>query len=181
MSMTEEQIKAVREAVGQLKDTDGNGLVPLKYKRFDKSLPALYRDNVWNAGYDLFARLNAPVTVKPGQSIKVPLNVATEIPPMAVGLLFQRSSTYDKWSLEIVNGAGVIDSLFRGDGDEWKAQFRNASNQPVTIKNGDKLCQAVFVAILPLILAEVDTLENPDRGGFGTSFDNAEVIQDVGR
>jgi len=149
----------------------------INYKRFDKTLPALHRDHDGNAGFDLFARLDAPITIMPGEVVRIPLNVATEIPPNGVGLLFQRSSTYRKWGIKLTNSVGVIDSSFSGDGDEWQAEFKNETDKPVTIYPGDKICQAVFVQLLPVILREVDHLGNPDRGGFGTSFDNANDLK----
>ena len=79
----------------------------IKYKRFDKSLPALHRDSERNAGFDLFARLNKPLYVNPGEVVLIPLNIATEIPPNAVGLVFQRSSTYRKWGIKLTNNVGV--------------------------------------------------------------------------
>lgn len=149
----------------------------IRYKRFNKQLPALFKDNDGNAGYDLFARLDAPLYLNPGETALIPLNVATEIPPNAVGLVFQRSSTYRKWGIKLTNGVGVIDSSYRGDNDEWMAEFKNETDRQVVIHNGDKICQAVFLPLLPVELVEVDCLNNPNRGGFGTTFDNVKEIK----
>ena len=153
------------------------GKYTIKYKRFDKELPALFKDHDGNAGYDLFARLDAPIYLNPGEVAFIPLNVATEIPLNAVGLVFQRSSTYRKWGIRLTNGVGVIDSSYRGDNDEWGAEFKNETNRQVVINNGDKICQALFLPLLPVELIEVDHLGNQDRGGFGTTFDNANEIR----
>lgn len=146
----------------------------MRYKRFDKELHALERRQ-GDAGYDLFAR--EEVTLQPGEIARIPLNVATEIPSGAVGLLFQRSSTFSKWGIKLTNGVGVIDSNYSGDGDEWCAEVRNETDKPITIKRGDKICQAVFLPLLPMELVEVDCLGNADRGGFGTTQDN--YLEDV--
>lgn len=146
----------------------------IRFKRFDRTLPALFRENVGNAGYDLFAR--EMVIFNPGDVKKVKLNVATEIPPEAVGLLFQRSSTFKKWGLKLTNSVGVIDSLYCGDNDEWMGEFRNETASPVTVVPGDKICQVVFLSLFNAELDEVDQLGNKDRGGFGTSFDNASEL-----
>ncbi|GEA16813.1 putative deoxyuridine 5'-triphosphate nucleotidohydrolase YncF [Moorella sp. E308F] len=143
----------------------------MNYRRFDKTIPALYRDNIGNAGYDLFAR--EEVTLQPGEYKRIPLNVATEIPIGAVGLLFQRSSLFHRLGLRLTNGVGVIDASYRGDGDEWQAEFQNVTDEPVTVRKGDKICQAVFVPILHMELIEKDSLGNEDRGGFGSTFHNA--------
>lgn len=144
----------------------------LRYKRFSKELPALHRVNPHNAGYDLFARIDASISVTPGDVVRIPLNVATAIPPHGVGLLFQRSSTFQKWGLRLTNGVGVIDSCFSGEGDEWIAEFQNMTPVTQVVRHGDKLCQAVFVPLLNLRLEECESLSNPNRGGFGTSFNN---------
>jgi dUTP pyrophosphatase len=146
----------------------------LEYRRFDKTLPALSRENERNAGFDLFARLDKPVVLAPGEVAVIPLNVATLIPSFGVGLLFQRSSTFRKWGIKLTNSVGVIDSLFCGDGDEWAGEFKNEKNEHAVISNGDKICQAVFLPILPVVLREVEEMGNDTRGGFGISYDNAK-------
>lgn len=151
----------------------------INYKRFDNNLPALYKEDDGNAGFDLFARLEAPIVVQPGEVILIPLNVATEIPVNAVGLLFQRSSTYRKWKVKLTNNVGVIDSTYRGDSDEWCAEFKNEGTTLTTINPGDKLCQALFLNIADVILVEKSKLGNPDRGGFGTSGSNINDLDNI--
>lgn len=148
----------------------------IKYKRENKELPALHRDSHLNAGYDLFANIPAPLGVAPGDEVFISLNVATEIPEGMVGLVFQRSSTYRKWGLKLTNGVGVIDALYRGDTDIWGAEFKNESDRTITLNPGDKVCQAVFLELPFVVLEEVNHLGNEDRGGFGTSFDNAKEL-----
>lgn len=154
----------------------GRGVaVPVPFRRFDTDLPVPSKEEEGNAGFDLFARLNdgEEIVIQPGEYAMIPLNLATEIPFGIVGLLFQRSSTYKKWGIKLTNGVGVIDAIFSGDGDEWQGQFKNETTLPVMVRRGDKICQALFIPLAPVALVEVDKLGNPDRGGFGTSFDNA--------
>ncbi|WP_426455440.1 dUTP diphosphatase (plasmid) [Paenibacillus sp. S-38] len=160
-----------REGVNAM--IQGSAPETLAYKRFDKELHGFYKEDPGNAGYDLFARLDAPTLIFPGEAVVIPLNVAAEIPMGFVGLLFQRSSTYRKWKVKLTNGVGVIDASFSGDGDEWGAEVKNESSEPVTIHPGDKICQALFFKLADLVLLEKRKLEGTDRGGFGTSFDNA--------
>lgn len=161
-------------------------VVYMPYKRFDKNLPGLYKEDYRNAGFDVFANLYdpevdeeyppAPIRLAPGEVKRIPLNIATKIPFYGVGLLFQRSSTYSKWKVKLTNGVGVIDSLFCGDGDQWLAEFKNESDKEVVIEHGDKICQAVFLPLLPVVPIEVDELGKENRGGYGTSFDNAREL-----
>lgn len=161
----------VQESVAPLR-----GVPRMRYRRFDKSQPALHRESTGNAGYDLFARLDEPILILPKDRLTIPLNIATEIPLGGVGLLFQRSSTFKKWGIKLTNSVGVIDASYSGDGDEWAGEFRNETDYPVIIQPGDKICQALFFDTMPLIMEEVDELGNTDRGGFGTTFDNAEEV-----
>lgn len=155
----------------------GGAGYPIPFRRFDKELPTLFREDEGNAGFDLFARLEEDLIIQPGEVVMIPLNLAVKMPRLVVGLLFQRSSTYNKWGIKLTNGVGVIDSTFSGDGDEWEAQFKNETDSPVTVRRGDKICQAVFLPLFPVVPFEVEKLDDTDRGGFGTSLDNAELIQ----
>lgn len=151
--------------------------IPLPFRRFNKGIPALFKEDEGNAGYDLFARLEKPLTLSPGEVALIPLNVATQMDIRVVGLLFQRSSTFRKWGVQLTNSVGVIDSLFSGNEDEWAAEFQNVTDEFKTINNGDKICQAVFLNLAPVTPVEQDKLNGANRGGFGTSFDNAEARQ----
>lgn len=141
----------------------------IKYRRINKEIPALIKKDSLNAGYDLFANLPSPIVIMPGEVTRINLNVATEIPEGLVGLVFQRSSTYSKWGVKLTNNVGVIDSSYRGNQDVWLAEFKNETEEPVTINPGDKLCQAIFLSLPSIMLEEVDSLSNRNRGGFGTS------------
>ncbi|MEC0276889.1 dUTP diphosphatase [Peribacillus frigoritolerans] len=177
----EEELNVAKAKKQEMKSASSAELLyfasELPYKRFDTNLPALFKEDEKNAGFDLFARLEESLTLQPGEVAVIPLNVATEIPGYGVGLLFQRSSTYRKWKVKLTNGVGVVDALFAGNGDEWGAEFKNESTEPTTINSGDKVCQAVFLSLLPVKPKEYAELGNANRGGFGTSFDNAENLK----
>lgn len=168
--------EAMKEKEVKLKDKSNEVVLP--YKRFDTTLPALFKEDEGNAGFDLFARLEEPVFLKPGETTVIPLNVATQIPVFAVGLLFQRSSTFRKWKVRLTNGVGIVDSLFKGPTDEWGAEFQNMSDEITVINNGDKVCQAVFLNLLPISLKEETHFNTNNRGGFGTSFDSSNELGD---
>lgn len=146
----------------------------MRFKIFDENYPAPHREE-GNAGYDLFSR--DELCLLPGETGKVRLNFACEIPDGMVGLMFQRSSTFKKWGVRLTNNVGVIDSSYCGDGDEWQAEFQNMTPAAITIQKGDKVCQALFMPIALPELVQVESLGNEDRGGFGTSFDNSRELK----
>lgn len=149
----------------------------LKYKVFNENVMGMHKDSADDAGFDLFARQE--VTLQPQETALIGLNVAIEMPCNSiVGLLFQRSSTYRKWGVRLTNNVGVIDFKYRGDGDEWMGEFKNETDKPITIKVGDKICQALFLQLAPITaVSKVDQLGNADRGGFGTTGTTQEDVK----
>ena len=82
-----------------------------------------------------------------------------------------RSSTYKNFGLIQTNHMGVIDESYKGDADEWK--WPALAMRDTEVHVGDRLCQFRIMKHQPQInFLEVDSLENEDRGGFGTSGTN---------
>ena len=101
----------------------------------------------------------------------IPLGVCMELPKGFEGHLCPRSSTFKRWGLLQANSMGIFDNSFCGDGDEWG--FPCYATRPVDIKKGDRLCQFRIIENQPPILfEEVETLGNPDRGGWGSTGGN---------
>lgn len=101
----------------------------------------------------------------------IPLGVCMELPNGYEGHLCPRSSTFKRWGLLQANSMGIFDNSFCGDGDEWG--FPCYATRPVDIKKGDRLCQFRIIENQPpIIFEEVETLGNPDRGGWGSTGGN---------
>jgi dUTP pyrophosphatase len=66
------------------------------------------------AGADLYACLDAPVTVQPGETAWIPTGIALEVPKGCAGLVYARSGLGVKRGLAPANKVGVIDSDYRG-------------------------------------------------------------------
>lgn len=115
------------------------------------------------------------------QSCLVPLGVCMEIPKGFEAIVVPRSSTFKKYGILQSNSVGVIDGSFSSDKDEWKmpmvatrsvvipkgtrvAQFRIQLSQKATS------CQKLkWLVSSNVKLMKVDTLDNPERGGFGST------------
>jgi len=88
-----------------------------------------------SAGVDLSADLREPITVSPGENVKIPTGLAIELPSQSVvALVFARSGLASRHGIGLTNGVGVIDSDYRG---EIQVLIQNLGTQPVTIKPGD--------------------------------------------
>ena len=122
-----------------------------------------------SAGVDLSAGLGEPITVSPGENVKIPTGVAIELPnPSVVALVFARSGLASRHGIGLTNGVGVIDSDYRG---EIQVLIQNLGNDPVTIKPGDRIAQMVFMPIFRAIFEDVAELQETARGagGFGST------------
>lgn len=138
----------------------------IKIKRFDKELPLPKYKTEGAVAFDLYTRES--VTLEPGEVKLIPLNVALEFPKGYVALLANRSSTY-KLGITCVNGIGVGDYDYRGDNDEYMFPALNYTNEVVTVDKGTRCCQMLILPVEVVDIKEVDSLENDDRGGFGST------------
>ena len=120
------------------------------------------------AGADLYAALDAPLTLTPGQTALVPTGVAMAIPAGYVGLVFARSGLACKRDLAPANKVGVIDSDYRG---EIMVALHNHGALPQTVEPGERIAQ---IALVPFLHAEFDAVAELDAtergtGGFGST------------
>ncbi len=140
-------------------------LVPIK--RIDKDLPLPAYHSAGAAGFDLLCREER--TVAPGAVALLPANVIVATPPGYMLLVAARSSTPWRKGLSVPHGIGVIDQDYCGPDDEIHVQVYNFTAAPVTVQRGERIAQAVFVRIAQAVWDEVDAVEAPTRGGFGST------------
>lgn len=115
---------------------------------------------------DLYS--NEEVPMIPGQRYVVPLGVAMELPEGYEAIVAPRSSTFKTWGVLQTNSIGVIDESYKGDNDEWCMSVYATREE--TIHKGDKICQfRIQEKMPPITFVEVSSLDNPDRGGFGST------------
>ena len=120
------------------------------------------------AGADLYACLDAPVTVAPGEIFWVPTGIALEVPKGCAGLIYARSSMGTKRGLAPANKVGVIDSDYRG---EVRVVLLNHSKQEQTIVPGERVAQLIITPVLTPQYEETEELSDTQRGvgGFGST------------
>ena len=122
----------------------------------------------FSAGADLFACLDEPLTILPGETGLISLGISLEIPAGYAGLVFARSGLATKRSLAPANKVGVIDSDYRG---ELFVPLYNHGTAPQTIENGERIAQLIVTPYLTAKFVEADTLSETVRGagGFGST------------
>ena len=116
-------------------------------------------------------RVAEDVVMKKGEFRLIRLGVAMELPQGYEAHVVPRSSTYKNFGLIQTNHMGVIDESYKGDADEWK--WPALAMRDTEVHVGDRLCQFRIMKHQPQInFLEVDSLDNEDRGVFGTSGTN---------
>ena len=143
----------------------------VKVKKLDPKAKLPKYGTVFSAGADLCACLDAPVTLRPGETRMISIGIAMEIPEGYAGLVFARSGLATKRDLAPANKVGVIDSDYRG---EFFVPLHNHGAVPQTIEPGDRIAQMILTPYLTANFIEADTLSDTVRGegGFGSTGTN---------
>ena len=119
------------------------------------------------AGADLYACLEAPVTIDPHATVLVPTGLSLEIPVGWAGLVYARSGLASKRNLAPANKVGVIDSDYRG---EIIVSLHNHSEVEQLISDKERIAQLVIAPYYTADFVE-DELDDTVRGtnGFGST------------
>ncbi len=122
----------------------------------------------FSAGADLYALLDEPAIIAPGETKLIHTGLAMAIPEGLVGLIFARSGMATKRGLAPANKVGVIDSDYRG---ELMVALHNQGSIPQTVENGERIAQMSFI---PYYTAEFDLKDELSEtvrgaGGFGST------------
>ncbi len=130
----------------------------------DLALPA--RATPLSSGFDLRARLDAPLTLQPGQRALIPTGIAIALPEHYEAQVRPRSGLALRTGIMLVNSPGTVDADYRG---EISVIAINAGSEPVTIERGDRVAQLVVQQVPEVVFDEVDVLPDTTRGagGFG--------------
>ena len=137
--------------------------------KIGREIPAPYYASPGAAAMDLHACVDGEVTIPPRGRAVIPTGIAIALPdPGYVALIFARSGLGIKHGIAPANCVGVIDSDYRG---EVKVGLQNSSEEPYTVRPGDRIAQ---LAVLPVFQAELvwtEDLDETDRGsgGFGST------------
>ena len=120
------------------------------------------------AGADLYACLEAPVTIQPHETYLVPTGLSLELPVGWAGMVHARSGMATKRHLAPANKVGVIDCDYRG---EVMVSLHNHSNSPQTVEPGERIAQLVIMPYLTARFFEAGELSDTVRGegGFGST------------
>ena len=120
------------------------------------------------AGADIYACLEAAVTIPAGKTVFISTGLAMEVPRGCAGLIYARSSMGSKRGLAPANKVGVIDSDYRG---QVMVALHNHSQEDQVVNPGERVAQLIITPVFTPGFREVDDLSETDRGsgGFGST------------
>ena len=103
-----------------------------------------------------------------GEYRLIPLGIAVALPEGYEAHVVPRSSTFRNYGILQTNSMGVVDGSYCGDGDQWR--WPVYATRDTVIPKNTRICQFRVVENQPpLTFLRVERLENPDRGGFGST------------
>lgn len=140
----------------------------IKIKRLSEEATIPTRGSEYSAGYDLYANIEKPVSIKPHETVKIGTGWAIEIPDGYFGAIFARSGLATKEGLRPANCTGVCDSDYRG---EYIVAIHNDSDVVREITPHERIAQLVIIPYLYVDFKETDELSDTSRGrgGFGST------------
>lgn len=113
-------------------------------------------------------RASETVELKAGEFKLIPLGVAMELPKGYEAHVVPRSSTFKNYGVLQVNSCGIIDGSYCGDEDMWRMPVY--ATRDTVIKKNERICQfRIFENQPKLVFEEVESLNNENRGGFGST------------
>ena len=143
--------------------------IPIKKLREGAVLPTYATAD--SAGADLYACMDAPVTIRSHDTIMIPLGFSMALPKGWVGLIYARSGLAYSQDLAPANKVGVVDADYRG---EWFIPLHNHGLRTRVVEPGTRIAQLVIVPCMTAAFFEVDSLDETERGagGFGSTGTN---------
>lgn len=136
----------------------------IKIKKLRKNARIPKKGTEYSAGADLFACLDEDITVRPGETVFVPIGIAAEIPEGYAGFVFARSGLASKEGLAPANKVGVVDADYRG---EFFVALHNHSDEVRVIKDGERIAQLIILPVPAADYIECGDLSETERGGGG--------------
>ncbi len=141
----------------------------VKVKKLNENAIVPKRATEGSAGADLYACITEPVTLNPGELVKIPTGIAIELEDKTLAaFLFARSGLGVKHGITLANSVGVVDSDYRG---EICVGLCNVSSEPYTIEPNERVAQMVIMPVVNAEFVQSEELGSTKRGegGFGSS------------
>jgi dUTP pyrophosphatase len=136
-------------------------------ERIREHLPAYA--TAGSAGLDIRACIDAPLTLRPGESALIPSGIAIHLgDPGLAAILIPRSGLGHKHGIVLGNLVGLIDSDYQG---QVFASCWNRGQEPFVVNPMERIAQMVVIPVVQVGLNIVDSFDESLRGagGFGST------------
>lgn len=140
-------------------------MIPIKIRLNSNANIPEYK-SAGSAGADVFANLESPMSLAPGEIKLIPTGIAIELPEGYEAQIRPRSGLALNHGLTLLNTPGTIDSDYRG---EIKIILANLGQKVFTVENGMRIAQMIFCRVYRGEFTAVDEISITKRndGGFG--------------
>ncbi len=108
-------------------------------------------------------------TISPGAIAHLHTGLIVRVPEGYMLMVAPRSSMPKRTGLVMPHSIGIIDQDYCGPKDELMIQVQNPTRAPVTVRKGDRICQAGFVRVDRAEWIEGPPTAETSRGGFGST------------
>ena len=123
------------------------------------------RGTAGSAGYDFY--LPVPVCLTPGVPTVIPTGIRAQIGFGYFLMCVPRSGLGFKYGVRLRNTVGVIDEDYYFADNEGHIMASITSDVPVSLKEGDRFMQGIFVPYA--ITDDDDPIKQERHGGFGST------------
>jgi dUTP pyrophosphatase len=137
----------------------------MKVRIVNKSKSEIKQQHIGDAGFDLTANIENPITLLPLQRELIPTGIYLDLPANSEAQVRPRSGLAIKYGITVLNSPGTIDVTYKS---EIKCIMINMSNQVFAIEPNMRIAQLVFQQI-PTVEIELITDIEEGRGGFGST------------
>ena len=117
-----------------------------------------------SAGMDLRANIEEDITLLPLQRQLVPTGLHIALPEGYEAQVRPRSGLALKHGITVLNTPGTVDADYSG---EIMVLLVTFSNEPFTVKDGERIAQMVIAKHEKVDFELVDTLDETERGAGG--------------
>ena len=140
------------------------------------NLKVKYRDNIPCQDFEFVdgksdwidLRSNQSIALKQGEFALIDLGFAMQLPYGYEAHLVPRSSTFKNFGILQTNSIGIIDNSYCGNEDYWLMSVY--ATRDTFINKGDRICQfRITKKMEDISITEVQSLNNTNRGGFGST------------
>lgn len=137
-------------------------------KKLDERAVLPAYGSAYAAGADLYAVLDAPLAIAPGETKLIKTGLSMEIPEGYAGFIYARSGLASKRGLAPANKVGVVDADYRG---EVMVALHNHSTSVQEVAPLERIAQLVIAPFLKVDFYETEELSSTVRGegGFGST------------